>query len=237
MRNDFIGLAGWLKNSFLDFPGTVSTVLFFSGCNLRCPYCHNPDLLQTSGPLIHGSDDVWTFLEKRRGIIDGVVFTGGEPTLHDSLVTSMREIRALGYRLKLDTNGMLPHMIETCSPDYLALDVKTDPSLYRPVLKAPFADADKRLLRAIDIVKSMGPAAEIRITAAPGMIDISVIERLAALLEGVHRVFIQPMNRFARLLDPAFSRKAPLSESRLEQFRQMLASRVEHCAIRGGAKL
>ncbi len=180
------------------------------------------------------SDEIWTFLEKRRGLVEGVVLTGGEPTLHPALVDAIEDVRNLGYRVKLDSNGMLPEMIETFAPDYLALDVKTDPGLYQPVLKASYADAPERLMRSIALARNMGARAEIRITAAPGLIDTNIISRLGVCLEGIEKVYLQPMNRHAELLDSAFADREPISSDRLEEFRDYLMKYVKFCTVRGG---
>ena len=127
MRACITGVAGWHKNSFIDFPGTVAAVLFFSGCNLACPYCHNPDIVKAGTSSLVRPDDIADFLEKRKGLIDGVVLSGGEPTLHACLAEAASFIRSLGYRVKLDTNGLLPDAVAAVKPDYLALDVKTAP--------------------------------------------------------------------------------------------------------------
>lgn len=233
MRGRYRGLGGWQKNSFIDFPGTVSTVLFFSGCNLRCPYCHNPALACGEGHDDIDGDEVRRFLEARKGFIQGVVLSGGEPTIHAHLSEMVAEIRSLGYRVKLDSNGLLPDRIADCRPDYLALDVKTAPERYPELLGARVSDIDGRLRRSIALVRDMGTQAEIRVTVAPGLIDADVIEVIAGMLEGVSRVFVQPMQQRHELLDPAMNDAQPIDDGELMQYRDVLASRVGECRIRG----
>jgi len=233
MRDGASNIIGWIKNSFIDFPGTVSTVLFFSGCNLRCPYCHNPGIVLNASPEEIPFEHIRAFLEKRKGMIEGVVLSGGEPTIHPGLLDIVKDIRALGYLIKLDTNGLRPGVIRAVAPDYLALDVKTLPGNYTALLKSPYADSPERLASSIEIARLMGDNAEVRITAAPGIIDRTVITELAALLKGVRNVFVQPMQTRAELLDPAMRERGPVLLSELTAYREILLKHVDRCEIRG----
>jgi len=226
-------IAGWLKSSFIDFPGTVSTVLFFSGCNLRCPYCHNPEIV--SGRILQDTsiNDVKQYLIKRHGIIDGVVLSGGEPTLYDTLPEITSEFRSLGLKIKLDTNGLRPEMILKCNPDYLAVDFKTDPQYYHK-LGVTGSTSIQSLETTLDIVRSMGERAEVRITAAQGFVDESIALLMAHYLNGISKVFIQKVNVDTPTLDPAFAEKPQLSRNELEQIRDIISfSGAKSCIIRG----
>jgi pyruvate formate lyase activating enzyme len=233
MRSRFTGVAGWQKNSFIDFPGTVSTVLFFSGCNLKCPYCHNPDIVNAGPEGSVSSGDLWDFLEKRKGVIEGVVLSGGEPTLHACLAGIVPDIKQLGFCVKLDTNGMLPEKITSLSPDYLALDVKTAPRLYRELLASPYGDTEQRLARSVDIAREMGDNAEIRITIAPGIIDREIINEIGELLSGMKKVFLQPMQKKRDLLDPEIMEKEMIPAQEISGYRDILSEFVEKCVVRG----
>jgi pyruvate formate lyase activating enzyme len=233
MRSRFTGVAGWQKNSFIDFPGTVSTVLFFSGCNLKCPYCHNPDIVNADPVGSVSSGDIWDFLEKRKGVIEGVVLSGGEPTLHASLADAVPDIKQLGFRVKLDTNGMLPDKITSLSPDYLALDVKTAPRLYQKLLFSPYADAELRLGQSIGKARNMGDNAEIRITVAPGIVDREIINEIGELVNGVKKVFLQPMQKKRELLDPSIMEKEMIPAQEISVYRDILSEFVETCVVRG----
>ncbi len=122
-------IGGFQRNSLVDFPGIVASVIFFAGCNLRCPYCHNPGLVLGKGEEIPLSD-ILSYLSKAKKIIDGVCITGGEPTLYGSKLSELiTELRGLGLKIKLDTNGTRPEvlkkLIEEKKLDYVALDLKT----------------------------------------------------------------------------------------------------------------
>ncbi|MBN1981217.1 MAG: anaerobic ribonucleoside-triphosphate reductase activating protein [Chitinivibrionales bacterium] len=230
----FINLAGWLKNSCIDFPGTVATVLFFRGCNLACPYCHNAALVKASGqqvPLC--SDGVWDFLEKRRHVIGGVVLSGGEPTLYPGLVSPIRQMQSMGYKVKLDTNGLLPEMIPLFNPDYCAVDVKTAPALYQKLLRAPFPDCEARLKKTLSYVAAMGPQAEVRITCAAGIVSEEIIETVCTYLEGIHTVYLQRPHIHEGVLNPLFfSGLKPVDEESLIRCQQKLRRVVQRCSIR-----
>jgi pyruvate formate lyase activating enzyme len=233
MRSSITGVAGWQKNSFIDFPGTVSTVLFFSGCNLACPYCHNPDIVRAGPGANVPSQELWGFLEKRKGLVDGVVLSGGEPTLHADLAQTVPALRAIGYRVKLDTNGMLPSVVKALSPDYLALDVKTAPRLYQKLLLSPYGDTRQRLEQSVGMVLGMGENAEVRVTAAPGIVDREIIREIGELVNGVKRVFLQPMRKKGNLLDPEIMKRKMISEEEILVFRDIMAEFVGECKIRG----
>jgi len=233
MRGGFVGVGGWQQNSFIDYPGTVAAVLFFSGCNLRCPYCHNPALARGESPERVDPEQIRAFLRSRRGLIEGVVLSGGEPTIQESLAATVAEVRDLGYRIKLDTNGLLPDAIESVAPDYLALDIKTRPSLYASLLRAPYPDTPARLERSVALARAMGGRAEVRVTAAPGCIDDGAVEEIARLGSGVRRVFLQPMAQRYPLLDPAYDTIALPSREDLARYREILGRTVGECRIRG----
>jgi pyruvate formate lyase activating enzyme len=226
-----VKIAGWNKLSFIDFPGMASTVLFFAGCNLKCPYCHNPGIVHDEYPGVEFAD-VNAYLEKRRDVIEGVVLSGGEPTVYAALPGLADEFRAKGLKIKLDTNGLLPEAVAACRPDYLALDIKTLPSRYA-ALGCLYNDAEARLLRSIEIVKSMGKNAEIRITAAPGFVDGEVVSYFKSILAGVAKVFIQPFKSGPALLDPGFAKVKPYSVEQLQEFEKLLGPSVGECVIRG----
>ena len=129
-------ISGLQKMTLLDYPGLVACTVFTGGCNFRCPFCHNaslvlPEALQAADG---GTEAVLSFLKKRQGLLDGVAVTGGEPLLHADMADFLREVKALGYRVKLDTNGTFPDrlisLVEEGLVDRVAMDIKNDPALY-----------------------------------------------------------------------------------------------------------
>ena len=134
-------IAGLQKMTLLDFPGKVACTVFLQGCNFRCPFCHNSDLLGKEGPEGMSVEELLEFLKKRQGLLDGVCITGGEPTLQPGLEDLLVRIRALGFAVKLDTNGGRPEVLMALAEkgliDYVAMDIKNSPELYGKTAGVP----------------------------------------------------------------------------------------------------
>lgn len=134
-------IAGLQKMTLLDYPGKVACTVFLQGCNFRCPFCHNSDLLGGTGPEGLTQEELLAFLKKRQGLLDGVCITGGEPTLQNDLEDLIRSIKDLGYLVKLDTNGTRPQVVKALAEkkliDYVAMDIKNSPQRYADTAGAP----------------------------------------------------------------------------------------------------
>jgi len=128
-------ISGLQKTTLLDFPGKVACTVFLAGCNLRCPFCHNAALVTSVPEFTMDEKEFFAFLRKRQGILDGVCITGGEPTLRPDLPDFIAKIKALGYAVKLDTNGTNPQMLRALLPelDYVAMDIKASPERYTAI--------------------------------------------------------------------------------------------------------
>jgi len=187
-------IGGLVRCSFVDFPGCLSAVVFLRGCNLRCPYCHNAGLLDPAGPVAIDTDALCAFLASRRGRLDGVVVSGGEPTLQPDLAGLLTRIRALGFRVKLDTNGTRPAVLEVLLSggllDYVALDLKDEPAGYQEWLGMP--DTTDSLLRSLDVVKQSAIDHELRTTVVAGRHDDDRLDRMAGWAAGCRRWILQP---------------------------------------------
>lgn len=200
-------LGGLQKYSLIDYPGKVSCVCFVVGCNFSCPYCHNPDLVRKNmGKLSPVDEDgFYAFLEARKGFLDGVVVSGGEPTLNRDLSSLCQRIKAMGYPLKLDTNGSRPEVIHALIDrglvDYIAVDLKTDPSRYPLLIKEGYDPAS--LLSTIRIVMEWGGDYEFRTTCVKPLVDAGVIAKLARMIQGASLYALQTF-RPAELLHPEF---------------------------------
>jgi len=198
---------GLQKTSLLDYPGHVSTVLFTAGCNFRCPYCHNPGLVKpSSGQLdaLMTCEQALAFLDARRGLVSAVVLSGGEPTMHDSLAELVGKIHAMGFLVKLDTNGSNPERIHGIGADYIAMDLKTVPERYHELWPDAPPDAADRIKQSLEHVRGSGAAYEFRITCAPGFVDIDAALAIAGLLEPSDAVFLQRY-RPGHVLDPSWA--------------------------------
>lgn len=168
-----MNIAGVLKVSTIDFPGKLASVVFLQGCNMRCPFCHNSDLIRIKNNLDEADHERLFFehLEARKGIIEGVVISGGEPTIHSDLLDFIHRIKNMGYAVKLDTNGtnhkMIAKLIHNNMLDYIAMDIKTSPKKYQKY----FEDKDMLytiVLTANAIMHSL-PNYEFRTTMVKGL--------------------------------------------------------------------
>lgn len=134
-------IGGLLKFSMIDFPGYISAIVFTQGCNIRCKYCHNPELLSVSGEAEYSEEDILFYLEKRKKCLEGLVITGGEPTLQADLKDFIVKVRLLGYKIKLDTNGTNPQMVKDLLDnqlvDFIAMDIKAPFEKYEAVCQRP----------------------------------------------------------------------------------------------------
>jgi len=221
--------SGIQKTSLIDFPDNVSTVLFTAGCNLRCPYCHNWRIvLEYNGPFLSEGDAVKT-LEKRKKFIEHVVITGGEPTIQEGLPGFLSRLKALGYKTKLDSNGMRPEVLEKSLAhlDYVAVDVKTSLDLY-PRLGAESVEG---LLKTINILKKGSVDYEFRCTAVPGFVNEDIIHRMGEMVEGARRFAFQQFIP-GDTLDPAFNSKTPYTKERISRFADIMSSYVEEVTLR-----
>ncbi|NLJ45336.1 MAG: anaerobic ribonucleoside-triphosphate reductase activating protein [Treponema sp.] len=219
------------KTSLIDFPGRVSSVLFFAGCNFRCPYCHNPDLVRPPFPDDLGTlEEALSFLETRRSVLSGVVLSGGEPLVWEGLPNLAEELRGRGFKVKLDTNGSFPDRIEDVGADYVALDLKTAPDRYDRVAPG-VPDAGAKVLESLRVVRSLGVPYELRITCAPGVAEPEDIRVLAELLLPEDSVALQGF-RPLRVLDPRWGSFPATPERLLEEYARELGKRAARVRIR-----
>ncbi|MGL4986308.1 MAG: anaerobic ribonucleoside-triphosphate reductase activating protein [Treponemataceae bacterium] len=215
-------LGALIKTSLVDFPQCVSSVLFLHGCNLRCPYCYNIDLVVGT---TSDYDSIITacfeeFLEKRKNVITGIVFSGGEPLLYPDLKELIIFARKLGYKIKLDTNGTLPHLLEKIiqnpetKPDYIALDIKTAPCNYN--ICAGF-DAEEKIISSINILKAFDVKNyEIRSVFVPPLIDKMAIKTIASYLSTDVQWYFSPFQNTC-CLDSSYEHIAPYTAREMEE--------------------
>lgn len=177
----------------IDFPGRLAAVVFFQGCPWRCVYCHNPHLIPANAPPALAWEDALAFLERRRGLLDGVVFSGGEPTLQAALPEAMREVRALGFQVALHTAGMYPERLAAVLPlvDWVGLDIKAPRAAYPRITGTPCAgDA---VFESLSLILAAGVEHELRCTWPPGLLSATDLAQLDDELRamGADRLVIQ----------------------------------------------
>jgi len=205
-------IGGLQRFSLIDFPGRISAIVFTQGCNLRCRYCHNPELVDPASYRESLSEsEVLLFLRKRVGSLQGVAITGGEPTIQPDLPRFCREIKSLGYQIKIDTNGTHPELLEGMIADglvdYLALDIKGPLSAYDRIAGRP-GDMDSvadRIERSISRVLGSRIPHELRTTYASWFLSEDDIRDIARLVRGCDRLYVQPYEP-TKALDPGVLR-------------------------------
>ena len=232
-------IVGIQKLTLLDYPGKVACTVFLNGCNFRCPYCHNAELLDGSAEEVLTVDGLLAFLKKRQGILDGVCITGGEPTLHPELPAMIRSIRALGYAVKLDTNGYRPRVLEELLRegllDYVAMDLKNGPDAYAQTVGLASVELEN-IRESIRLLLDSGTEFELRTTVVKPLHSGESLTSMANWLReatngrGVHRLFVQPF--VDRETVPVAGLSAPSGEE-LEQFCRILSGCAEGVVIRG----
>ena len=188
-------LGGIQKLTLLDYPGTVACTVFTIGCNMRCPFCHNSLLVtKTEEAEEYPVEDFFKFLEKRRGVLDGVAITGGEPLLHADAGEFIARIKGMGYKVKLDTNGSFPDRLEEIlksgNVDYVAMDIKNSPEKYAETTGIPGFDVSK-IQRSIEIIKESGVDHEFRTTVVAPLHNAESIAGAAEMIKGSPKYFLQ----------------------------------------------
>lgn len=194
-------IAGFQKLTLLDFPGKVACILFTQGCNFRCPYCQNSGLIGHENEELISEEEIFSYLNKRKGVIDGVVVSGGEPTVQPDLESFMRKIKDMGFLVKLDTNGSNPELIEKLIKDgvvdYIAMDIKNVLPLYISV--ASVKASTEKLKRSIEIIKSSSIDHEFRTTIIKNIHDIDKMKEICSYVGG-DKMYLQNFEQSENVL-------------------------------------
>ncbi len=188
-------LHGFQKMTLLDFPGKVACTVFTGGCNFRCPFCHNALLVTELGQSErYSEDEILDFLKKRKGLLDGVAVTGGEPLISDDVLFFMEKVRELGFAVKLDTNGSYPERlkkaVESGLADYVAMDIKNSKELYAETAGLSFFDIEP-IEESVDFLLKGNVDYEFRTTVVNGFHTVESIEAAAKWISGAPRYFLQ----------------------------------------------
>ena len=193
-------ISGLQKMTLLDYPGKIACTVFLGGCNFRCPYCHNSELLDGSAEAIMSQQELLTFLSGRKGLLDAVCVSGGEPTLQPDLAELLAQIKAMGFLVKLDTNGSRPEVLKDLVSksllDYVAMDIKNSPSRYRETIGVQWQQ--ERIEESIRFLTQDHVDYELRTTVVEQLHDFQAMEemtRWVSTLAGgkkIKRWFLQP---------------------------------------------
>jgi pyruvate formate lyase activating enzyme len=239
-------IRGWVKTSLIDYPGKIATVIFTGGCNFRCPYCQNSELVlhPESLPELGLSSrrrtetidpaNIFQALAQRRGLIDGMVITGGEPTLQDSLQDFLQKAKELGLAVKLDTNGYRPQVLKDLLGrellDYVAMDIKASPAKY-PLAAGVPVDL-RRIEESVKLILSSGVEHEFRTTVVPGIVAPEDVEEMVELIAGAGKYILQQF-RPQGTLDPHYGEIVPHPAQTLLEMAKAAERWVGEVEVRG----
>ena len=230
-------IAGLQKMTITDFPENVACILFLKGCNFRCPYCHNSELIDykiDDNYIL--KEEVFDFLKKRQGILDGVVISGGEPTVNKDLPKLIKEIRDLGFKIKLDTNGtnpqMLKELLEDGLIDYVAMDIKNVQTKYLETARLSEKNVQilENVQKSIDILKKSNVDHEFRTTIMKNYHNIEDLEEINKLIGKDEKYFIQNFEDSEYVLDHNIE---PFSEKELKEINNKLTKNFQKTSVRG----
>ena len=230
-----IEIRGMQKTSLIDYPGKVCAVVFLPDCTFRCPYCHNPELINEPGKLPRISEqEFFGLLKARSKWLDAVTVTGGEPCLHAGLPKFIKRIKESGFLVKLDTNGsnprMLRNLLEQKLLDYIAMDVKGPVDKYAEISNHP-VDI-RKIEQSIDIISNSGVEYEFRTTVLPRLLSEQDMIKIGKWLAGAKRFAIQQF-RPMKTLDPSYKNEQQYSRQELERFKKLLGTYFDEVEVRG----
>lgn len=226
-------IGGLQKCSLIDYPGKVAAIVFTVGCNFRCPYCHNPELVNETVSRIYTEEEIFDFLEARVRKLDAVVITGGEPTLHNDLIPFIEKIKALGFLVKLDSNGtnpgVLADVITKKCVDYIAMDIKAPLQKYHTVTNMPVDIS--AIQKSIALIMESNILYEFRTTINKALTSPEDVEDMARLISGADVYYLQ---KFVsnHILNPQLKRTITYTDEEFEKLLDRAKPYVKTCAIR-----
>ncbi|MBI5071682.1 anaerobic ribonucleoside-triphosphate reductase activating protein [Candidatus Falkowbacteria bacterium] len=232
-------IGGLQKLTLIDFPGKIACTVFTVGCNFRCHFCHNPELIDSKKfklSEIIEEKNFFDFLDSRHGLLDGVCITGGEPTLYRDLPEFLKKIKALGFLVKLDTNGTNPEMLAALISekliDYIAMDVKTSlkKDLYEKVTGA--AVDLENIKKSIALIAQSGLEHEFRTTIVPGLHAKEDILDLAEFIKGAKKYYLQQFRAGEKILNQEYKTVKPYPAEFLGDLKEEIKGFFEVCEVR-----
>ena len=221
-------LAGLQKTTFIDYPEKIACIVFTQGCNFRCGYCHNPELFENKEPVL-SVPAFFEFLNKRKGKLDGVVITGGEPTLHGKdLIEFIKEVKSLGFLVKLDTNGTHPDVLQELLNenllDYIAMDIKAPLAKYRTITQT---DIDTKIIKkSIDMIMNSGVDYEFRTTIVKSQLSVEDLRQIGELIQGAKRYYMQKFLA-TKILDETLMSEESYTDEEFKNLRTILEEYVD----------
>lgn len=228
-------IAGLQKLTLLDYPGKVAATVFLAACNFRCPFCHNARLVENinEGESI-SKEEVFGFLKKRRGILEGVAVTGGEPLIWAETAELLKDIKALGFKVKLDTNGSFPDRLKEILDeglcDRVAMDIKASPENYPSAIGLKNFDLTP-IKRSIELLKNSGIEYEFRTTLVKGIHKPEEMHEIGRLIEGAEEYYLQAFKDSGELLNAEGLKS--FSEAEMREFLDIAKKYVNTASLRG----
>ena len=224
---------GIQKLTLVDYPGHPAAILFTGDCNFRCPFCQNaPLVLSSSSEPVVADEEIFSFLTKRKGMLEGVVVTGGEPTLQSDLIPFLGRLKTLGYLVKLDTNGYRPDVLEKAMEsgyvDYVAMDVKTSLDEYPVVAGIKNLDVS-RIERSVELLKTGAVDYEFRTTVVEPLHHKENFEKIGELLKGCRRYYLQSFVDSGNIIG---KNCFPPSQEQLKNYLKTVSNYIESVSIR-----
>lgn len=232
--------------TLIDYPGYLAAIIFTQGCNFRCRFCYNPilvlpltngsdsDIEKIKGQTREAEDGLFDFLKKRQGKLEGIVITGGEPTLHSDLPEFIAKIKRLGYLVKLDTNGSHPEMLKALIADklidYIAMDLKADWPNYQRTTGVAL-DFSKNA-ESVKIIKSSGLPHEFRTTCVPGFHNEKIIAAMAEYLRGADKWYLQKFKSDTALIEDGLRNQPAFTDEQMENFARIGSQAMGACYLR-----
>lgn len=229
-------IGGLQKTTLVDFPNKIAATVFLTGCNFKCGFCHNPELVDAkkieNQPEIT-EKEFFEFLDTRKGLIDGICITGGEPTINADLSEFIRKIKNKGFLIKLDTNGSNPEVLGKLLAekllDFIAMDIKTSLDKYE---KAIGIKVDlENIKKSVEIIKNSKIDYEFRTTVVPGPVEESDIEKIGQWLKDAKKIALQQF-RNQKVLDEKFETLQPYPDETLKEFKKILEKYIERVELR-----
>lgn len=230
-------ICGFMKTTLLDYPGHVACTVFTGGCNFRCPYCHNSELLDMDLPSEFTEEEIFMFLQRRKGVLEGVVISGGEPTLQPDLPRFIRDIKEqTGLEIKLDTNGTAPDMLRELLGegllDFVSMDIKSGPGGYTKAAGITNSGILRRIEESRDLLINGDIPYEFRTTVVDGIHTAEDFREIGPFIKGCRSYFLQAYKESSTVLDLSAGFGTPKKEELLS-YAELVLSYVEKVDIRG----
>jgi len=227
-------IGGFQKTSLLDYPDCISAIIWTMGCNFHCPFCYNKNIVFGKVEPIP-EEEILSFLKKRKGMLEGLVITGGEPLLQEDIVDFIKKVKKLGYLVKIDTNGTFPErlkeLIDKKLVDYVSMDIKAPKNKYGKLagIKANL----KKIEQSIEIIKNNAPDYEFRTTFVPDLLKKEDIIKIAKWLEGSKRFYLQQFKSDTPLISSKLDNVAPYSKEDIIKTLEEIKPFFKSCDVRG----